>query len=218
MKPVTISISEVGIHEAGATVLAHLAFPAEAEADARRLYVAAACHALLRNRAEHFPSWANTFQAIKPAHAFVSPADFKRGFRTSERRLRDREIAGRMAIGLLAEAVTGQRPKLPAPMKRLSLNELAAYHAKLGGDQEPANLIKRAWSASRPVIHLAAAMEIYLRKAPSLGLQGHHADVMHLPAALQSVVDLATQHRALIPGIPKFGQSLDELLEIVLTD
>jgi hypothetical protein len=58
-------------------------------------------------------------------------------------------IAGRMGIGFLKEAVTGQ---VPAGLKRLSINELAELVLDDAGYSEPQNVETRIWRPSLPVI------------------------------------------------------------------
>ena len=105
------------------------------------------------------PNWATAPQPIKPIYAFRLQQDITRDLRTLDRRIRDRMIAGRMGIGFLKEAVTGQ---VPAGLKRLSINELA----ELGRDEarysEPENVETRIWRPSLPVIHLATALQVLL--------------------------------------------------------
>jgi hypothetical protein len=59
------------------------------------------------------------------AYALRPQGEIDRDLRTLQRRLRDRMIAGRMAIGFLKEAVTGEIPELPAGIKRMSVNQMA---------------------------------------------------------------------------------------------
>ena len=47
---------------------------------------------------------------MKPIYALRNQRDSDRYLRTAQRRLRDRMVAGRMAMGFLKEAVTGVVP------------------------------------------------------------------------------------------------------------
>ena len=84
---------------------------------------------------------------MKPIYAFRLQQDISRDLRTLERRSRDRMIAGRMGIGFLKEAVTGQ---IPAGLKRLSINELAELVLDDAGYSEPQNVETRIWRPSLP--------------------------------------------------------------------
>ena len=48
-------------------------------------------------------------------------------------------VAARMAVPFLQEVELGKRPKLPKSIKRLSLNEMAAFVAEEAGQSEPHN-------------------------------------------------------------------------------
>jgi hypothetical protein len=96
---------------------------------------------------------------MKPIYAFRLQQDISRDLRTLDRRIRDRMIAGRMGIGFLKEAVTGQ---VPAGLKRLSINELAELVRDDARYSEPENVETRIWRPSLPVIHLATALQVLL--------------------------------------------------------
>jgi hypothetical protein len=55
----------------------------------------------------------------------VSEKTIRRALRTSQRRIRDRNVAARMAPGFFQEAVTGEPARRPATMARLSINALS---------------------------------------------------------------------------------------------
>jgi hypothetical protein len=62
-----------------------------------------------------------------------------------------------MTIPFLLRADSGATPPLSQGIKRLSLNEMAAFVAEDAGQVDPINIERRVWAPSRPVIHLAAA-------------------------------------------------------------
>lgn len=68
--------------------------------------------------------------------------------------------AARMAIAYLKEAATGQVPKLPPGIKRLSLNQLSEMVLKDTRERMPENVETRIWGESVPVIHIASAVEV----------------------------------------------------------
>jgi len=214
---VRIDLREMQRHEAGSALLSYLCYPRVGTDDAARdqQYVAL-CHSILRYRAKHDAIWTLERQAIWPAHAFVDPDAFQKAVRQTQRRLRDRAIAGRMAIGLLTQAMAGRQPVLPKGMTRLSLAQLAGYFLDQSGETEPENLIKRAWSQSKPVIHLAAAFEIYQRMAQDRGHPGMMADVQHLPGALEEVIEIAREHEEPVVSNPAFNVKSDGLIRFEL--
>ena len=75
---------------------------------------------------------------MRPIYAFRSENEIAKDLRTLERRLRDRMIAARMAVPFLQQVEPGERPKLPKSIKRLSLNEMAAFVAEEAEQSEPA--------------------------------------------------------------------------------
>ena len=95
---------------------------------------------------------------MRPIYAFRSENEIAKDLRTLERRLRDRMIAARMAIPFLQQVEPRERPKLSKSIKRLSLNEMAAFVAEEAEQSEPHNGAHTAslaaaamGSASRPL-------------------------------------------------------------------
>src|ERR1700730_8823398 len=80
---------------------------------------------------------------MRPIYAFRSENEIAKDLRTLERRLRDRMIAARMAVPFLQQVEPGERPKLPKSIKRLALNEMAAFVA-----EEP-NRVSRTMAHTR---------------------------------------------------------------------
>jgi hypothetical protein len=101
-------------------------------------------------------------QQMKPIYALRSQHENDRFLRTLERRVRDRMVAGRMAIGFLQEAMTGE---VPACLKRLSINGLAQLVLDDVEYTEPENVETRIWRPSLPVIHLASALQLMVHCA-----------------------------------------------------
>jgi hypothetical protein len=217
MPMVTINLSEMERFEAGTLLLSHLYYPRiELDAVARDLHFRSVCHAHLRYRAQHDPAWASQKQFIDPRLAFVDEKAFKKGVRQSMRRERDRRVAAKIGIGLMAEAMTGKPPSFPKPIVRLSLAELAEFFLSESHESEPLNVIKRAWADSKPVIHVATALEVYWRAAEDGGRPGFHADLHSVDGALEEVLALANAHQAAILRTPAFKIGPDRLIEFKL--
>jgi hypothetical protein len=152
----SIDFNRVEVYEAGALLITLLAYPRE------RVWAqvhASLCSYALRIKSASEPNWATAPQPMKPIYAFRLQQDISRDLRTLDRRIRDRMIAGRMGIGFLKEAVTGQ---VPAGLKRLSINELAELVRDDARYSEPENVETRIWRPSLPVIHLATALQVLL--------------------------------------------------------
>ena len=152
------------VYEAGALLVTLLAYP-DASEEAQGHVHASLCTHALRARSELEPEWAIEPQPIKPIYTLRSQRDCNRALRTLERCLRDRMVAGRMAIAFLKEALRGQVPALPAGVKRLSLNQLSEL--VLGDTQftDPDNVETRFWRPSLPVIHFCSAIQVFLSLA-----------------------------------------------------
>ena len=148
--------------EIGAWLIAILAFPAEAEADARRKAAEAKIAETVRTaNAEFIEQWHDRF----PFCADISTQEESRRLRTMQRRLRDRMQAARMSLAFIGEHMTGEKLHIPSELLRLSLNELSKYLLQYSTESDPENFEHRVWRRSRPVIHVAAAMQVGMRAA-----------------------------------------------------
>jgi hypothetical protein len=134
-----IDFNRVEIYEAGALLVTLLAYPEESEEVRSQVHASLCAHAL-RVRCAVEPDWAIPPQPMKPIYALRRQDDNDRSLRTLERRVRDRMVAGRMAMGFLKEAVTGQ---IPAGIKRLSINEMALLVLNDVEYSEPENVETR---------------------------------------------------------------------------
>jgi hypothetical protein len=203
--------------DVGTTLLGYLYFPRIGPDDkARELHIRANRQAILRAKARSDIQWASTPQWIVPNIAVMSDVDFKKGIRSSIRRERDRRIAGMMAIGLLAKTMNDEVPILPKSLKGFSLVDLAEFYIRETGENDPINIVKRAWGPSKPVIHLAAALEIYWRRADDAGVPGFYADMPHVNGALEFVVERAREHEEAVLANKAFGVKADQMLRFRL--
>ena len=150
--------------EISALILANLARPGEAEAKARVELYGSLLSWLIRDRCSRDPEWGNSPQLIIPVYMCRSERLIERDMRTVWRCMRDRLIAGHMAVAFLKEAETGIAPKLPNGMKRLSINEIATSVASDIGIMDAGNLETRVWRPSLPVLHLCAAWAVCVQE------------------------------------------------------
>jgi hypothetical protein len=161
-----VDFRRLEVYEVGAWLLTWLAFPGERESEEVRSRVhASLCAYALRAKYETDADWLVSPQSIKPIYALRPQFDIDRDLKTLQRRLRDRMIAARMAIGFLKEAITGEVPKLPAGIKRMSVNQMARLVLDDAGFTDPENVETRIWRPSLPVIHLATAIQVMLQRA-----------------------------------------------------
>src|SRR5208282_4703115 len=160
---VTLDSHEQAAFETGAILLSILAFPAPAEEEASKKAAEALCADVLRVTVANYPDRAADWRVAYPVYAVIDKAESRRRLRTLRRRLRDRMVASRMSLGFFEEGITGRPARLPPAMLRLSLNQLSELVQSQSGESITENIERRAWRDSRPVIHLAAAMQIVIR-------------------------------------------------------
>jgi len=189
----SIDFNRVEVYEAGALLITLLAYPREGEEVWAQVH-ASLCSYALRIKSASEPNWATVPQPMKPIYAFRLQQDISRDLRTLDRRIRDRMIAGRMGIGFLKEAVTGQ---VPAGLKRLSVNELAELVRDDARYSEPENVETRIWRPSLPVIHLATALRVLLYLGDQqIGPIGYEALLLGRNV-IELVIRTAEHHRVL---------------------
>src|ERR1700694_593205 len=85
--------------EIGAALIAILAFPASHEIDARRQAFEALCADMVRATYEAEPEKAAGLRERFPTYAAIDARESRRRLRTLRRRLQDRMVAARMALG-----------------------------------------------------------------------------------------------------------------------
>src|ERR1700738_2313723 len=161
-----IDFNRLAVYEAGALLVTLLAFP-DASDETQDNVHASLCNYALKVRSAIEPDWTLVPQPIKPFYAFRSERDCNRDLRTLVRRWRDRMVAGRMGTAFLKEALPGQVLELPPTVKRLSINQLAELVLDDTRFTDPQNVETRIGRPSRPVVHLASAVQVYstLREA-----------------------------------------------------
>jgi hypothetical protein len=192
-----IDFNRLAVYEAGALLVTLLAFP-DASDETQGAVHASLCNYALRIRSAVEPDWTILPQPIKPFYAFRSERDCNRDLRTLVRRWRDRMVAGRMGIAFLKEALPGQVLELPPTVKRLSINQLAELVLDDTRFTDPHNVETRIWRPSRPVVHLASAIQVYLTLTeagnPLIGLE----TLLLNRAMIESVIQGAAYNETLM--------------------
>ena len=196
--------------EIGAILMAVLTFPNADEAERIQLVSEAWCAKLLMDTEAAEPSRSEELRQALPDYAGLGVREVKQQLRQSTRRFRDRMVAARMARGFFQEAITERPAILPATMARLSLNELSKLVLHESGQSDPENVEKRAWSESRPVIHLAAAFDV-LGDFRNPGVKELGYDLQDLETH-RAIVDLARAHESVVLADPRFGAGPDDLI------
>jgi hypothetical protein len=189
-----IDFTHLQVYEAGALLLTLLAYPGENE-EVRAEVHASLCAYALRAKYLMDTDWGMSPQPVKPIYALRAQHESDRCLRTFGRRLRDRMVAGRMAIGFLKEAVTGQ---IPAGIRRLSINEMAQLVLEDAGYTEPENVESRIWRPSLPVIHLASALQLLLDRAEAQCVRIGLEAMLLVREIIELLVRAAEYHESVI--------------------
>jgi hypothetical protein len=132
-----IDFNRFEVYEAGAVLVSVLAYPGDSEEEKRAGVHASLCHHALRVKCEIEPNWALSPQPMKPIYALRTSREVKQDLRTLQRRLRDRLVAGRMAIGFLKEGAAGPVTERPAGLSRVSINQMARLVINDTGQTDP---------------------------------------------------------------------------------
>jgi hypothetical protein len=214
-----IDFNKLEVYEVGAFMVSQLAYPGESRQDDKRrceVYTSL-CASVLRARAETDPNWVTRPQLVKPVYTSQTERDRHQGLRTLPRRLRDRMIAARMAYPFLIEAETGEVPKLPENVNRLSINAMSELVLEDAGFSDPENVETRIWRPSRPVIHLASAVHGYLHlvepETAALGL----ASLLYRRDVIEYVIRNAEYCEALVVRNRHLRIDADKLIKFRLT-
>ena len=153
----------------------------------------------LRAKADLDPAWAASPQWIKPLYALRELKEINRDLRSLGRRLRDRMVAARMAIGFMQEIELGHVPKLPPTVERLSLNQMSLLVLDDLQQADAGNAEFRVWRPSIPVLHLATAVAVTMDQMDKQGLQAPNVgDLISNPELIRHIVNLADQHAVLL--------------------
>jgi hypothetical protein len=159
---------------------------------------------------ENAPAWQEAYGRFLT----IPEREAKRRTRTLHRRMRDRMVAARMSLGFFREGVSKESAPLPPSMKRLSLNELSRLVQPQTGQSEPENVEHRVWRMSRPVIHIAAAMQIAARMSFPDKAAGEYAiDNQELHRA---IVEFSEFYERYVQSDDRFGIRPDQIVRVRL--
>ena len=197
-QPLPLSLGSGPAYEAGAVLLSALAWP-ELVADQAAMGErhAALCQYGVRLLAAADEEWARSPQPIKPIYLSVAEHQVQRVRRELFLRLAQRLAAARMVIPFLQEA-SGAPARLPRGMSRLSLNSLAEVAANDLNLSDAGNVGTRVWRPSRPVIHIAAAIEVASEMEAREGRTFSVLDVMLREEVIRWVVDTSNSYLQLL--------------------
>jgi len=209
-----INFQNNAVYECGAILLAVLAHPADDKDDDRRADI----HASLCRHAIEFQylsdpdNWKP--KPVKLPYVFRDAKIAGREVKFTARRLGERLVAARMAIPFLQRAELGQAPAPPKAIKRLSLNEMAAFVLDDAGQSDAGNVERRYWAPSRPVIHLAAAMAVTGQGLKKAGARLCLEHLLVCPELIEWIVQRVQAYEKLITRDPTFPVKADDLIKV----
>lgn len=144
----------------------------------------------------------------------ISNREAKRRTRTLLRRMRDRMAAARMSRGFFREGLTNESTPLPPSMKRLSLNQLSCLVQAEVHQSNAENVEHRVWRPSRPVIHIAMALQLVTDlDAPGQNRYPYELSNQELN---RQVVELSEFHEPFVEADKRFGIRPERLVRIRL--
>lgn len=194
MDVIEIDLGRTAHWEAGALVLSWLAYPNGSDVALRDRYRLALCKTCLQYPALILGSGIDP-AAIDPSYAALPMAKARAWSKAGSKKLRDREIAARMALPFLMQPKFGEAPTLPPGQRKLKVEEMAKIYRPQSGESDSDNVRKRAWARSKPVLALAVAFRLYGRWAQeTFGLPGREEEIMLSPNVLVQVLALADGH------------------------
>ena len=213
-QPIGINFQNNEIYECGATLLALLAYPVDDKNDNRRANI----HASLCRHAIEFQYLSNPDdwrpKLVKLPYVFRDAKIAGRDVKFAAKRLGERLVAARMAIPFLQRANSGRAPALPRAIKRLSLNEMAAFVLEDAGQSDAGNVKQRCWTPSRPVIHLAAAAAVTGQALKKAGAQLCLAHLLLCRELVELIVQQAQAYEELIARDQPFRVKADDLIKV----
>jgi hypothetical protein len=209
-----ISFQKNEVYECGASLVAILAYPVDDKDDSRRgeIHASLCRHAIECQYLSNPDDWRP--KPVKLPYAFRDAKTAERETKFAARRLGERLIAARMAIPFLQRSELGQLPDLPKIIKRLSLNEMAAFVLDDAGQSEAGNVERRYWTPSRPVIHLAASTEAIGQALKKAGFRLCLAHLLICRELVERIVQRAQAYEELIGRDPTFPVKAGDLIKV----
>jgi hypothetical protein len=213
-QPIGISFQNSEVYECGATLAAILAYPVDDKDDHRRANIRASLcrHAIEFQYLSNPDDWSP--KAVKLQYVFRDAKIAERETKFAARRLGERLVAARMAIPFLQGSELGQPPDLPKAIKRLSLNEMAAFVLEDAGQSDAGNLKRRYWAPSRPVIHLAASMLVTGLELKKAGVPLGLELLLVWRELVEAIVQRAQAYEELIARDPAFPVKAGDLIKV----
>lgn len=197
--------------ESSARYFAALAYPMETDAEARS-NAAAAWVASYLHKLNEMDGSTDPFEDTR-LNQFVElqSAWCRATLRSAMRRLRDRSDCARAVRPWILELLGGHHAPVPGVAK-FTQRQIALYLCN-NQPQRAANFERRVWRASRPVIHLAAANDLYLSEIDPGG-RGVGIDLSSANLIRDRAVQ-AARLQPLIAADPRFGVEAAEQVTLL---
>jgi hypothetical protein len=215
-REIGISFNRDQAYECCAALLTLLACPTDDQDESRR----AELHTSLCGKAlwiNYLLDADNTAPIqVKPQYVFRRIEQIDRDTNFVGRRLKQRYVAGRMAIKFLEAAELGCLPALPPEVKRLSVNEMTLFLLEETGQRDPNNAERRIWIPSKPVIHIAAALVVVGQEFERQGIKLSLEALLLSRELIEAIIQRAAVFEDLITKAPKFPAKAEDLVRVRL--
>jgi hypothetical protein len=213
---IKLSFDQTAVYRCGAALLSIVACAEVDAANTRQaeLYASLCGRALWAQHLAHPDNL--TPITVMPQNVFRDIRVIDRDVGFVAKRLGERLVAGRMAVPFLLAAELGRVPRLPRGVRRLSLNEMAAFVLNEAGLSDPNNLKRRIWRPSAPVIHLAAAMAVVGQERIRSGMQTSLELFLLSADFVRAIIQRAQLFADLIDKAPKFPVEAERLIRLAI--
>ena len=202
MPEIVLDPTRLAVYETGAVLITTLTFSEPHDTDAVRARVVhSLCAWAIHARAERDGAWAGAAQLLKPKYAAWPLPETNRDVVRLNARMRHRMIAARMALAFLKPAQDGKIPRLPPSLRKLSINRAAEWALGAASAGDAANTKTRLWRPARPVLHLAAAMEVLRQRLAKSGIALDYYHLLWEPAAQAWLVREAQSYETLFRAL-----------------
>jgi hypothetical protein len=202
MPEIVLDPTRLAVYETGAVLITTLTFSEPRDTGETRARVLhSLCAWAIHARAERDEAWAGGIQPIKPKYAAWPLAETNRDVVRLNARMRHRMIAARMALAFLKPAQDGKIPRLPPSLRKLSINRAAEWALGTANAGDAANTKTRLWRPARPVLHLAAAVEVLRQRLAKSGITLDYYHLLWEPAAQAWLVREAQSYETLFRAL-----------------
>jgi hypothetical protein len=190
---IALPLSNAEVYEAGAVLLAEVAFGLGTSSKwSRPTLHPALCGYILRCTAALSDEWSWTPQHIKPGYLLVPAEDADRAMSFVAKQLEKRLQAAHTAVPFLQRQIDPLKP-LPPGLTPLSLNR-ATEHTLVGSDRgDGHNFEARVFRRSIPVLHIACAVALAIDDAGRRGLRLAIEHFLVFAELLRWVADVSDQ-------------------------